>query len=178
MRTDENGLNDRQRRFASLIVKGAPAKVAYQKSFPKCKAAVTAEVEGCKLLKNSKVAAYIKKLRDEDNEKLAMDRIISKQETLEFLTTVIRTPAGAVGVNDSLCQSYKHTEKEHEIKMPDKLKAVEKVCKILGWDAPVRVQEEAQFAPPTAEDNQRGLEILARWANFAPRGIQAQELES
>jgi hypothetical protein len=37
MQVDENGLNDRQRRFASLIVKGHPAKVAYDKAFPSAK---------------------------------------------------------------------------------------------------------------------------------------------
>jgi hypothetical protein len=128
MRTDENGLNDRWRHFASLIVAGATATRAYKMSFSTCKTHVTAEVEGCRLLKNPKVAAYIKKLRDEDNEKLALDRIISKQETLEFLTQVIRTPAGAIDKNDPLCQSFKDTEREYEIKLPDKLRAEERIC--------------------------------------------------
>lgn len=178
MQVNENGLNDRQRRFASLIVKGHAAKVAYAKAFPRCKAVVTAEVEGCKLLRNPRVAAYIKKLRDEDNEKLALDRIVSKREMLEFLTTVIRTPAGAIDKNDPLCQSFKDSEKEHEIKLPDKLRAAERICKIMGWDAPMKLEEERKFAPPTPEDNQRGIEILARWANFAPRRIKAQEVQS
>ena len=178
MRTDENGLNDRQRRFSSLIVKGLPAKSAYHKSFPRCKSVLTAEAEGCKLSKDPKVEAYIEKLRAEDNEKLAMDRIISKQETLEFLTAVIRTPAGAIDKNDPLCQSYKDTKDINEIKLPDKLRAAERVCKIMGWDAAMKLEEEHKFVAPTPEDNQRGVEILARWANFAPKGIQGQEVES
>jgi phage terminase small subunit len=93
MRLDENGLNDRQRHFAEMIVSGLVAKRRLSRDV---KAEVTAEVESWKLLKNPKVSAYIQKLRAEDNSKLAMDRIISKQELLEFLTQVIRTPAGAI----------------------------------------------------------------------------------
>lgn len=180
MITDEHGLNDRQRRFASLIVKGLSAKDAYRKSFPRCRTVKTAEVEGCSLLKNPKVEAYIKELRANDNEKLALDRIITKQETLEFLTQVIRTAAGDINKHDQLCQSYKDTTGEaghriDEIKLPDKLRAAERVCKMLGWDAPIKTEEEVKFQAPSAEENQSGLNILARWANFAPRRIQGTE---
>jgi hypothetical protein len=52
-------LNDRQRKFAERIVAGDTAPAAYAKSFPRCKSKSTAEQEGCKLLKNPKVAAFI-----------------------------------------------------------------------------------------------------------------------
>ena len=61
-----------------------PATAAYKTAFPRCKAAVTAEVEGCKLLKNPKVAAYIRKLRAEDNEELAMDRVNVKSAAVNM----------------------------------------------------------------------------------------------
>jgi hypothetical protein len=80
---------------------------------------------------------------------LALDRIVSKQELLEFLTQVIRTPAGAIDKHDPLCQSFKETEKEHAIRLPDKLRATEQICKIMGWDAPEKVEEEIKTPPWT-----------------------------
>jgi hypothetical protein len=43
----------------------------------------------------------------------------------EFLTEVILTPAGKVNEQSRLCQSYKVIPEVREIRMPDKLRAVE-----------------------------------------------------
>jgi len=170
-------LNDRQRKFASKIVAGETATASYFASFPRCKSKSTAEQEGCKLLKNPKVAASIEELRERDEAILESDRIATKRELLEFLTKIIRTPAGAIDKHDPLCQSYKDTKDSNEIKLPDKLRAAERICKIMGWDAPQKTEDiTPPKPPPTPEEIAAGNEILARWANFAPRDIQGGEV--
>ena len=50
---------------------------------------------------------------------------LSRDELREFLTEVILTPAGKVNEQSRLCQSYKVIPEVREIRMPDKLRAVE-----------------------------------------------------
>ena len=52
---------------------------------------------------------------------------LSRDELREFLTEVILTPAGKVNERSRLCQSYKVTPEVREIRMPDKLRAVEQL---------------------------------------------------
>ena len=54
----------------------------------------------------------------------------------DFLTEVILTPAGKVDEESRLCQSYKVTPEVREIRMPDKLRAVEQLAKMWGWNEP------------------------------------------
>ncbi|GAT35608.1 phage terminase, small subunit [Terrimicrobium sacchariphilum] len=136
-------LNDRQRKFAELIVGGATAKAAYFEAFPRCRSEKTAETEGSKLLKNPKVASFIEALRWEVAENAKSDLVATRQEVLEFLTEVIRTPAGMVDEEHKLCQSFKFTEGMREIKIPPKLQAAERLAKMLGWDVPEKKVVEA-----------------------------------
>ena len=166
-------LNDRQRRFADRILAGDTATAAYFKAFPRCKSKSTAEQEGCKLLKNPKVAAFIQELREWDEDVMQSERIITKQELLEFLTKTIRTAAGAIDRDDPLCQSYKDTvgqySSTHEIKLPDKLRAAERICKIMGWDSPDKVEDVTQHKPATEEELAVARETLKKWTTFCPR---------
>ena len=36
----------------------------------------------------------------------------------------------------------------HEIKLPDKLRAAERICKIIGWDAPDQTEDVTKPKPP------------------------------
>jgi hypothetical protein len=92
------------------------------------------------------------------------------EELLEFLTKTIRTAAGAIDRDDPLCRSYKDTvgqySSTHEIKLPDKLKAAERICKIMGWDAPQQVEDVTQVKPPTEEELAAARETLKKWTTF------------
>jgi len=172
-RKDRHGLNDRQRHFAEKIEEGQTATAAYFSSFPRCKSPSTAQQEGSKLLKNPMVCEYVQKLREADAAKLASERIASKEETLIFLTKVIRTPAGQIGRNDPLCQRFKDvvsdTSTTFEVRMPDKLRAIERICKIMGWDAAAKVEDVSKPPPPSPEDLTKARATLRKWINFAPR---------
>lgn len=56
-------MNDRQRRFAELVVQGNSGRKAYEEVYDTSGA--SAEVNASKLLRNPKVEAYVKKLREE-----------------------------------------------------------------------------------------------------------------
>lgn len=79
------GMTERQKIFADHYIISLNATEAYLKAYPKVKNG-TAEVNGSKLLRNTKVKAYI----DERLEKLKSERVADQQEVLEFLTAVMR----------------------------------------------------------------------------------------
>lgn len=78
-------MTERQKIFADHYIISLNATEAYLKAYPKVKNG-TAEVNGSKLLRNTKVKAYI----DERLEKLKSERVADQQEVLEFLTAVMR----------------------------------------------------------------------------------------
>lgn len=80
------GMTERQKIFADHYIISLNATEAYKKAYPKIKSIKTAEVNGSKLLRNTKVKAYI----DERLEKLKSERVADQQEVLEFLTSVMR----------------------------------------------------------------------------------------
>lgn len=80
------GMTERQKIFADYYIISLNATEAYKKAYPKIKSIKAAEVNGSKLLRNTKVKAYI----DEQLEKLKSERVADQQEVLEFLTSVMR----------------------------------------------------------------------------------------
>lgn len=80
------GMTERQKIFADHYIISLNATESYKKAYPKIKNIKTAEVNGSKLLRNTKVREYI----DEQLEKLKSERVADQQEVLEFLTAVMR----------------------------------------------------------------------------------------
>ena len=68
---------------------------------------------------------------------------LSRNQLREFLVEVILTPAGKVNEQSRLCQSYKVTPEVREIRMPDKLRAVEQLAKLCGWNEPEKFEHGA-----------------------------------
>lgn len=79
-------LTVKQRKFADNYIKSGNATESYIKAGYSVKTRNIAEVEGCKLLRNPKVANYV-----EDNmNKLSNNKIATAEEVLEYLTRVAR----------------------------------------------------------------------------------------
>lgn len=129
---DFSKLNDRQRRFAELIVAGSTAKAAYFEAFPRCKRESTAMVEGSKLFRNPKVQEFIKELRAEVCEKSATSLTLTMAERREFLAELIQTPVGKIDETSRLAQSVKWSKDGREVRVPDKLRAIELDAKLAG----------------------------------------------
>ena len=67
------------------------------------------------------VEERIMELRRENDRKCTL----SREAALQFLTEVVNTPIGAVTKDSRLAQAMKDTDDVHEIRMPDKLVAVQ-----------------------------------------------------
>jgi hypothetical protein len=69
---------------------------------------------------------------------------LSRDQVREFLVEVIQTPAGKVDEQSRLSQSYKTRSNVREIRMPDKLRAVEQLAKLCGWNEPEKHEAPAR----------------------------------
>ncbi|CIY59783.1 Phage Terminase Small Subunit [Streptococcus pneumoniae] len=82
----ENGMTEKQQKFADEYIVSLNATQAYKKAYPNVKRDKVAQVNGSRLLSNAIIKAYI----DERLEELKSERIADQQEVLEFLTAVMR----------------------------------------------------------------------------------------
>ena len=131
MAENEN-LNHRQRKFAELVAGGTVARTAYLEAYPRCRAESTAERESARLLKDPGVAATIDGLRRDAVPGETKEPVMTKSERRQFLARVIRCAPGDVTEHDPIAQSYKVTDKTHEVKLPCKLRALELDAKLAG----------------------------------------------
>lgn len=137
------GVNDRQRRFAEILVSGTPGSRAYIEAGYDAKGNA-AEVNAHKLLRNAKVAAFVKVLRLDASRA----GIIDREAVLQYLSDVLRTPIGDVRADSVLCQKLAIDDKGARIEMPSKLGAVSELAKILGWYK----EQTVQVQPMTDAD--------------------------
>ena len=128
---NEKELNPKQRKFAELLVQGHTAKAAYLASYPKCSEACAA-TRGSDLKRHPQVKAVVKELRAELAKRITEETVVMLKEALEFLSEIIRTPPGEVTEGHRICQSFKRTPTIWEVKLPNKLRAVELVMKLQG----------------------------------------------
>lgn len=82
----ENGMTEKQKKFADEYIISLNATQAYKKAYPNVKKDDAARANGSRLLANANVRAYI----DERLEQLKSERVADQQEVLEFLTAVMR----------------------------------------------------------------------------------------
>ncbi|HEY5741870.1 MAG TPA: hypothetical protein VIS99_04955 [Terrimicrobiaceae bacterium] len=85
---------------------------------------------------------------------------LSRDQLRDFLTEVILTPAGKVSEQSRLCQSYKATAEVREIRMPDKLRAVEQLAKLCGFNEAQRI--DVGVSAEAEKASQELLEVIAR----------------
>ncbi len=133
-------LNERQRQFVEHVVAGMPLTDAYRAAYPKCRSLLSAKNGVRAAMRKPWVQEYLRQFRAEVMQRSIHHALISRQEVVEFLTAVIRTPAAQVDELSRLCQSFKKTATTHEIRMPGKLEAIDRLCHIMGWYAPEKIE--------------------------------------
>ena len=82
----ENGMTEKQQKFADEYIVSLNATQAYKKAYPNIKNNKVAKAAGSRLLANVNVRSYI----DERLEELKSERVADQREVLEFLTSVMR----------------------------------------------------------------------------------------
>lgn len=139
-----NGLNDRQRNFAQMVVNGMAAGRAYEAAGYSAKGG-TADSCATKLLRNAQVEEYMGVLRQkvEDASQLTL------LETLQFLALAVRTPVGDIDEDSPLAQEVTKDVLESQgetnitrvkIKSVSKIEAIRLAVQIKGWNKPQQVE--------------------------------------
>ena len=124
--------NVRHERFAQAVASGKSAAEAYRQSGANGATGKNADAHAARLTVNGSISRRIAELKEAQSQKSEL----SRDQARQFLTEVILTPAGKVDEHSKLCQSYKVTPEVREIRMPDKLRAVEQLAKLCGWNSP------------------------------------------
>lgn len=128
---DINEISPRQARLCHLISLGMANNTAYFEAgygSPTTTPAA-ASTAANSILREPKVKAYMQHLR----EASFLANVLTLAEKRSFLADVVRTPVGSIGKDDKLAQVLRfHKGEMTEIRMPDKLKAVELDAKLAG----------------------------------------------
>jgi Terminase small subunit len=96
----------------------------------------SAHQNACRLRANESVAARIEELRARNAEKCQL----SRDEAVQYLVEILKTPISEVTADHRLAQSY--DPKSGKIELPNKLGALQLLAKMCGWQAPEKHEIE------------------------------------
>lgn len=129
--------DERELKFANLILDGMGAASAYRKAGYTAKNVQTASSCSTRLLKRASIAAYLNAMR----QKAAAGKVLTMQAKREFLCRIVNTPLMGIdprGPDGDLILKYKNTITENggseEIVKLDPLKAIDLDNKLSGDD--------------------------------------------
>lgn len=138
---NSSALTEKQKEFARLLVEGKLSKPdAYRKAF-KCKdmKQTTASKAASRLSKNVEIQRYMDKLNDQLNK----SAVLTKQQRMEWLSRVVRTPIGDIDNTSDLCQESCIDENGMKFKMLSKIAAIQELNKMDGAYTPQKMEVDA-----------------------------------
>lgn len=164
----DKGLNGKQKRFCEEYIFDFNGTRAYKAAYPDMKSDEGATVNASKLLTNANIQAYIKQLEADlsktsgisrlmvlrEHEKLAFSSIAHLRDTwitlkeFEKLTPEQKACIAEIQTQTRIEMKYKAESEEMEpvqvdfvkIKLYDKQKALDSISKMLGFDAPEKIE--------------------------------------
>lgn len=138
-------MTEKQKRFCDEYLIDLNATRAYKTAYPSVKKDETAAVCGCQILSNPRVQAYIaERQRDrQERTEITQDRVVRELAAVAFadLSGIVTLENGRVYIQDTealtdeqrrAIAGIKETQAGIEIKMNDKLKALELLGRHLG----------------------------------------------
>jgi Terminase small subunit len=111
----------------------------------------SAHQNACRLRANESVAARIAELRARNAEKCQL----SRDEAVQYLVEILKTPITEVTADHRLAQSY--DARSGKIELPNKLGALQLLAKMCGWNEPEKHEFEHGF-----KERQELVEVIAR----------------
>ena len=111
----------------------------------------TGKGNAARLRDNESVATRIEELRARNAEKSQL----SRDEALQYLVEILKTPIGEVTAEHRLAQSY--DAKSGKIELPNKLGAMQLLAKMCGWNEPEKHEFEHGY-----KAQQDLVEVIAR----------------
>lgn len=167
--------NQRHEVFARGIAKGLSATEAFRAVTPGIPR--DADVKAAQMRRQAGVEARIQELMAE-NAKTAK---FTRERAIEWLERVIMTGSGDVRLHDSLCQSHKHTTGDgwemDEVKVPDKLVAMQTLCRMCDWFSPAKISVSSDSLSSYLLQL-RSQSLLGRSFNLAGERASPIELEN
>lgn len=173
------GINDRYERFASLIVEGKDAASAYREVYPhsrKWKPESVAK-RASRMLDNAHILPILARMREEAEERAQ----IRKEDAVKGLKPMISVDmSDFLDENDNVKPSREWTKemkacvqeiiRDREtlqivgVKLYDRVRATERLSKMLGWDRPTEVDVKAKKDTDTmsVEEMKAELERLEK----------------
>lgn len=122
------------RRFGELVAGGMAAGRAYEAAGYTARG-VVADVNASKLLATPKVAAFVNELRLKSAETCEMTRV----ELVKMLVDVIKSKPSDASLDNPLCELSMGAHGPYAT-FPPKPRYVERLCKMLGWDEPDKLE--------------------------------------
>lgn len=113
--------------------------------------ASSAQQNAHRLSENEGVKARIEELRARNSEKCQL----SRDEAVQYLVEILKTPIAEVTADHRLAQSY--DAKSGKIELPNKLGAMQLLAKMCGWNEPEKHEFEHGF-----KERQELVEVIAR----------------
>lgn len=153
-------LSQKQEKFANLYVDLGNASEAYRRSYPNSKKWKDSTIwtRASEMLADKRVAERVKEIQAELREKAS----ITKQEAVRELTNIVRGRIidvfeftnGIIKIKDlsklpdeivSCISSIKETSTGTEIKLYDKIQAIDRLSRMMGWDEAEKHEIEGQL---------------------------------
>ena len=123
--------NARHEKFAQAVATGEAASRVYGRIYGK-QSPSQAEASASRLLRNVKVAARVAEIRGSVDAEALADCLLTLRAKREFLAAVVWAAPGELDEKSPLVQSFKLTDGGREIRLCDKLRAIELDAKLAG----------------------------------------------
>lgn len=178
-------LTQKQEAFCNYYIETGNASEAYRRAYScsKMKNEII-NVKACELLQNGKVTVRVQELQKEAKNKfdLSKERILVELSSIAFssIAEMHNTWIERKGF-DKLTPEQKSTIKSistkvlkknigtHDdpeivdveyvkIELHDKLKAIERICKMLGYDAPEKTETNISFSKPLSREDKKRID--------------------
>jgi Terminase small subunit len=124
-------------KFAQFVASGLSLAESYRRTTGQTK---NADVKGDQWHGYAGIKERIQELKAQNSKASEL----SREELLAFLSDVVTTPAGEITGKSRLCQSIKRTNgngwETTEVKLPDKLVAVQIINPMCGFEKPSKVE--------------------------------------
>lgn len=179
-------LTQKQEAFCNYYIETGNASEAYRKAFC-CKKMKPATInrKAFETLNHGKITARIQELQNEAKNKfdLSKERILAELSSIAFssianmhntwierkefdkLTAEQKSTIKSISTKVLKKNIGTHDDPELidveyvKIELHDKLKAIERICKMLGYDAPEKTETSISFAKPLSREDRKRIDL-------------------
>jgi hypothetical protein len=131
-------LTEKERTFCRNLISGMNQRTAYLSAGYNASSTESADAAASQVKARPRVSEYLRQLR----EAAFTANVLTLAEKRDYLARAVRTPISAISADSDLAQGIKYDrEGNAELRIPDKLKALELDAKLAG-----ELKEQAQVS--------------------------------